>query len=253
MSRSKHTYAQELCNKKAGLALQRSNCLWPGARIGIAVSGGVDSFVLLKVMQIRQSIIPFPIELLAIHLDPGFGGDKASGFANWAARQGIPAHLEATDYGPRAHSPENRKNSPCFYCARLRRKRLFALCAQYGLTHLALGHNADDLQTTFLLNLLRNGQVSGMEISQDFFGGELRVIRPLLLVEKKYIRQAARQWQLPVWQNDCPSAGNTARSEMEELIAVINETLPNARRSLAAALCRYALKETNAPGKVTDT
>lgn len=247
MSRDNLSYAQQLCNKKAGLALQRSNALWPHCRIGLAVSGGMDSFVMLKVMIIRQRILPFPIELFALHLNPGFETGQLSRLADWAAAHGTAAHLENTDFGPRAHSPENRKNSPCFYCARLRRKRLFTLCAQYRLTHLAFGHNADDLQATFLLNLLRNGKVAGMELSQDFFGGGLRVIRPLLLVEKKYIRQAARQWQLPIWQNSCPSAGKTARSEMESVLEKITAELPNGRRSLAAALGRYALEQSARP------
>ena len=39
----------------------------------------------------------------------------------------------------------------------LRRTRLFEVCQRYGLTHLAFGHNADDLVTTFFMNLVQNG------------------------------------------------------------------------------------------------
>ncbi len=238
---SKYSYAQQVCIKKTGLLLQRSGALWRGCRIGIAVSGGVDSMTMLQTMRIRQGILPFPIEIMVLHLDPGFGGSGIGRLADWLCRQGIAGHLENTDFGPRAHSPENRKNSPCFYCAWLRRKRLFDLCKQYRLTHLALGHNAEDLQTTFLLNLLRNANVRGLSGNESFFGGRLRLIRPLLLVGKKYIRQAARQWQLPVWQNTCPSAGRTARSNMETLIKDICVEMPQARRSMLAALCRWQL------------
>lgn len=238
---SKYSYAQQVCVKKAGLALQRTGAIWPGCRIGVAVSGGVDSFILLKTMLVRQRVLPFPMELMAIHLNPGFDSSSHALLLDWLGSAGVAAHIERTDFGPRAHSAENRKNSPCFYCAWLRRKRLFELCRQYRLTHLALGHNAEDLQTTFLLNLLRNARVQGMGINEAFFDGRLRLIRPLLLVEKKYIRQAARQWKLPVWQNACPSAGKTARAGMEDVIAGIAEALPNARRSLCAALCRWQL------------
>lgn len=239
---SRYTFAQQTCIKKSGMLMQRLDALWRGCRIGVAVSGGVDSFALLKVLRIRQRILPFPVELMAIHLNPGFETENHAALLPWLANEGIAAHIEITDYGPRAHSSENRKNSPCFYCAWLRRKRLFDLCRQYSLTHLAIGHNADDLQATFMLNLLRNGRVEGLAANESFFGGNLRMIRPLLMVEKKYIRQAARQWRLPVWSNACPSSGHTARSDMEKTIAKISEDLPNARRSLLGAVCRWELQ-----------
>lgn len=68
----KRSFAQELCVKSAGRAMQRAGMLWPGCRVGVAVSGGVDSFVLLKTLQIRQGIVPFPFEIMALHLNPGF-------------------------------------------------------------------------------------------------------------------------------------------------------------------------------------
>lgn len=237
----KRSYAQQVCVKRSGLLLQRLRTLWPGCRIGIALSGGVDSFVLLRVLQIRKAILPFPVEIMAIHLNPGFAADDHAHLCEWLAREGIASHIEITDYGPRAHSEENRKNSACFYCAWLRRKRLFDLARQYRLTHLAFGHNQEDMAATFLMNLLRNGRVQNMAAHESFFGNTLRVIRPLLLVEKKYIRQAARQWQLPVWQNACPSSGHTARSETEEIIAKISEILPDARKSLGNGLSRWQL------------
>lgn len=236
---ARYTYAQQVCIKKAGLALH--GALWPGCRIGVAISGGVDSFTLLQTLLIRKAILPFATDILAIHINPGFCGDDHGSLAPWLARAGAAAHIETADFGPRAHSPENRKNSPCFYCAWLRRKRFFELCRQYRLTHLALGHNAEDLEATFFMNLLRNARVMGMGLNESFFQGRLRLVRPLLLVEKKYIRQAARQWHLPVWQNACPSAGKTARGQMEEAIARLCDAVPGARRSLLAGLCRWQL------------
>lgn len=239
---SNRAYAQQVCIKKSGLLLHRSSALWAGCRIGVAVSGGVDSMVLLKSLQIRRGILPFPIEIMAIHLNPGFKTDDHIELSAWLAAEGIASHIEITDYGPRAHSEENRKHSPCFYCAWLRRKRLFDLCRKYRLTHLAFGHNADDMAATFLMNLLRNARIQGMGANEPFFNGNLRVIRPLLLVEKKYIRQAARQWRLPVWENACPSSGRTSRSGMEDLMTKIGEILPGSRRSLCNGLCRWHLE-----------
>jgi tRNA(Ile)-lysidine synthase TilS/MesJ len=157
----------------------------------------------------------------------------------WCKRHGISAHIELTDHGPRAHSEENRKNSACFFCSMLRRKRLFDLCNEYGLTHLAFGHNADDLIVTFFMNVVQNGRVDGMNACEDFFGGRLKVIRPALFLEKSFIKTAARQWELPIWSNPCPSAGNTRRSEVHDWVNLEMQRSKLVRQNIFGALKRY--------------
>ncbi len=215
---AKLSFAQKTCVASAGRLMQTTAMVQPGARIGVATSGGMDSFVLSQVLLIRKAILPFDIELMLLHVNAGFGEDHQP-LLDWAASRGLAAHAELTDIGPRAHSPENRKNSPCFFCSMLRRKRLFALCETYGLTHLALGHNADDLVSTFFMNLTQNGRADTMGPSESFFKGRLQVVRPLLFLEKSTIKTAARQWGLPVWDNPCPSAGRTKRNEIFDWVA----------------------------------
>lgn len=208
----KLTYAQKTCVRSAGKLMQQTEMLFAGARIGVAVSGGMDSFTLLKVLMLRQRIVPFPIELMVLHVNPGFEPGSHAPLSAWVRENGLASHIETSDHGPRAHSPENKKRSACFYCCRLRRKRLFELMKQYKLTHLALGHNADDLAATFFLNLFNAGRVEGMSISEPFFGGEFTLIRPLLWVEKSVIRRACAKWELPIWKNACPSSETTQRT-----------------------------------------
>ena len=247
MPREKRTFAQEYCVKQVGKAIHQTNMFWPGCRVGVAVSGGVDSFVLLKSLRIRQAIIPFPFEIMALHLNPGFDPHNHEVLLPWFAREGIASHVELTTHGLEAHSEQNKKRSACFRCAWLRRRRLFDLCAQYKLTHLAFGHNADDLVETFFLNLSRNARVDGMGMCEPFFGGDLTVVRPLLLVEKKYIRAAARQWELPVFSNPCPSSGKTARSDMAAQLQQWYTAQAGARRNMFNALTRWQLERNTTP------
>ncbi|MBZ4648296.1 MAG: PP-loop domain protein [Desulfomicrobiaceae bacterium] len=237
-------FAQERCLRLAGKAMQRLDMTHPGARIGIAASGGVDSWVLLHVLLLRQRILPFPVELMILHLNPGFAPENHAPLVHWARRHGVACHVEVTDFGPRAHSSENRKNSPCFYCAHLRRKRLFTLCRQYNLTHLAMGHTADDLTTTFFLNLVQTGKVYGLMPKERYFGGQLTMIRPLILVEKKLIRQAARKWNLPVWENPCPSKDDTARSRMLDAVRALCQHDPRRLTNVFQGLQRWQMEET---------
>ena len=63
MSREKLSFAQEACVRGVGKDMQQAGMLWPGCRVGVAVSGGVDSFVLLQCLRLRQRIVPFHFEL----------------------------------------------------------------------------------------------------------------------------------------------------------------------------------------------
>jgi len=239
MGREHLSYTQQVCVKSAGRSMQRTGMICPGARVGVAVSGGVDSWVLLEVLRRRQSIVPFRYEIMALHLNPGFNPDSHTPLLDWLAKRGLSSHVEITDYGPRGHSEENRKNSACFYCARLRRKRLFELCRQYNLSHLAFGHNADDLVSTFFMNLLQNGRVDGLAMKDSFFQGRLMIIRPLLLLEKSDIIRAARQWGLPVWRNPCPSAGHTRRTEIENFVQDMCDESPLTKKNLFNGLRKW--------------
>ncbi len=237
----KLTFAQKKCVSGVGMLMQKTNMAGPGARIGVAVSGGVDSFALIKIMTIRKAIVPFPMELMVLHVNPGFEPESHLPLVDWVKAEGLSAHIELSDFGPRAHTDENRKNSPCFYCSMLRRKRLFDLCSAYNLTHLAFGHNADDLVVTFFMNVVQNGRVDGLSASEDFFRGRLKVVRPALFLEKSFMQTAARQWELPIWKNNCPSSGNTRRTEVQDWLKLETGRDKRIRQNVFNALRRYQL------------
>ena len=218
MPREKLTYAQKQCVGLTGRLMQQLAMIGPGSRVGVAASGGEDSFTLLEVLRRRQRIVPFRFELFALHINPGFDVTSHEPLAEWLIRHGIAGHIELSDFGPRAHSSENRQKSACFYCAMLRRVRLFQLAQEYRLTHLAFGHNSDDLVHTFFLNMLQTGRVEGLTLKEPFFNGRLMVIRPLGLIDKSVIHRAARQWALPIWSNDCPSNGTSKRAEVANMV-----------------------------------
>ncbi len=236
-------YSQEQCVRSAGKLMQNTGMLKPHARVGIAVSGGVDSFVLLKVMQLRRQITPFPFEIMAIHINAGFDPFCHAPLAAWLEKENIPYHAEVTEHGLLAHSEENRTKSPCYYCAFLRRKRLFELCREHNLSHLAFGHNADDLVSTFLLNLVQTGRIDGMSMCEPFFGGLLTVIRPLAMVEKQHIIKAAKLWELPIFSNPCPSANTTKRTDLLVKLDEFCKESQNGRRNVYQGIIRWQLQK----------
>jgi len=113
----KLTFAQKKCVSTVGMLMQKTGMAGAGARIGVAVSGGVDSFALIKTLTIRKAILPFPIELMVLHVNPGFTPESHRPLVEWTKREGLAAHIELSDHGPRAHSDENRKTRPASIAA----------------------------------------------------------------------------------------------------------------------------------------
>ena len=132
-----------------------------GDRIAVAVSGGKDSMLLLWLLRERLRRVPISYELVAVHVDPGFDTETADRLEAFFKREGFRYEIIRTDYGPRAHGPENREN-PCFLCARLRRSALFKKARELGCRKIALGHNQDDMIETFFINICYGAQVAGM-------------------------------------------------------------------------------------------
>ena len=241
MRGKKLTYAQKSCLSKAGKLMYETGMLQPGARIGVAVSGGMDSWVLLQVLMLQQRKLPFSVELFVLHINPGFDSGNHTPLLDWLSVNGLAGHIALSDMGPRAHSAENRKNSPCFFCSWHRRKALFQLARKYGLSHLAMGHNSDDMVQNFFMNLTHNGRVEGMCPRESFFQGEFQLIRPLLLVEKPLIRKSARDWNLPVWPNPCPSNGSSNRDRVQAWLEDLWKDNKLMKKNIFSGLQRWHL------------
>jgi tRNA 2-thiocytidine biosynthesis protein TtcA len=220
-----------------GRAIRHYDLIRAGDRLAVAVSGGKDSLSLLWLLQIRLRWVPVRYTLTAIHLDPGFPGSRPAQMADFCRDLGVPFHWEQTDYGPRAHSPENREN-PCFFCSRLRRKRLFELAAELGCTKLALGHNQDDIIETLFLNIFYSGEIGTMVPRQPLFKGALTIIRPLALTPEKEIKGLVRRKGWPEMINPCPSAGYSSRAGIKKMLTELYATNRKIRGNTFRALSR---------------
>jgi tRNA 2-thiocytidine biosynthesis protein TtcA len=201
-----------------GKAVREYDLINDGDRVAVAVSGGKDSMALLYMLKERLNWIPIRYELLAVHLDMGFEGAQPHLIEQGCQKIGVPFYMEKTDYGIKAHGPDNKEN-PCFLCSWLRRKHLFQLADSLNFSKIAFGHNKDDIIETLFLNIFYSGELSTMLPKQSLFKGSLTIIRPLALLEENRIKQFSVRKALPEIANPCPSARNSARQEIKEFLS----------------------------------
>lgn len=211
------SYLTKQLKRLVGKAVHQHRMINDGDHLVVGVSGGKDSLALLWLLRDRIRRIPINYRLTAVHVDPGFGADSAEQMGSFFAAQGVDYRVLASDCGPRAHGPENREN-PCFLCSRLRRKLLFETAAELGCGKIALGHNKDDLIETFLLNVFYGASISTMLPMQDFFDGQLTVIRPLYMVDEEQLQRFAKIMDWPRISLGCPTDGASKREEIKDML-----------------------------------
>jgi tRNA(Ile)-lysidine synthase TilS/MesJ len=120
----------------------------------------------------------------------------------------------------------------CHRCARLRRQALCEEALRQSCQVLALGHHADDLAVTTLMNVLQHGRVETMPPVRDYFDGRLRLIRPLVLVPEAELARLAQAAGFPPPPAACPRAGMSRRELARELLQRAQSGFRDARGHL---------------------
>lgn len=217
----------------------------PGDRVGVGVSGGKDSLVLLVLLAELKKYVPFHLE--AITIDMGLGMDY-SGIEAMCRELDIPYTIVKTEIGPILFDYRKEKN-PCSMCAKMRRGALNQALLDRNLTKLALGHHYDDAVETFLMSLLYEGRISCFQPVTKLDRTGITQIRPMLYIHEKTVDNFARSAHLPVLQNRCPADKHTKREEIKELVYTLSQTYPDLKERVFGAMQRFPLPEWEPNGR----
>ena len=158
----------------------------PAGNYVVAVSGGIDSVVLLDLLRLHPGL-----QLTVAHFDHGIRPDSRHDrifVQQLAHRYRLPFVYHAVNLGPGASEATARKARYAFL-----RKTQQAANARAIIT----AHHQDDLLETAVINLLRGTGRKGLT---SLTSGE-GIIRPLLDVPKSELRDYARRHGL-AWRED---------------------------------------------------
>ena len=225
-------------------AVKRYELIRAGDRIAVCVSGGKDSMLLAKLMQLlqRHSDVPFDLEFLV--MDPGYAPANRIKIEENAEKLGIPVTIFETDIFDVTFAVEK---NPCYLCARMRRGHLYSRAQALGCNKIALGHHFNDVIETTVMSMLWGAQLQGMMPkvhSANFPGMEL--IRPLYCIHEEdivawknyngltFLQCACRFTEAMAESGD--GVGASKRQEVKQLLKALRRDNPDIEKSVFNAI-----------------
>lgn len=206
-----------------------------GDRIGIGVSGGKDSLMLLEAMALYRRFSKQSFTIVALTLTMGLEPFDLSGVRELCEKLEIEYIVQPTEIA-KVIFEERKEKNPCSLCAKMRRGALNEMAKNAGCNKVALGHHRDDALETLLLCLLHEGRIHTFHPKSYLSRMDLTVIRPMVYVPESHIVNLAAKLELPVVKSPCPANGYTQREEMKNLLNQLCKLYPNARELMLSAL-----------------
>ena len=220
-----------------------------GDRIAVGVSGGKDSLVMLEGLSELRRFYPKKYTIVAVTVDMGFEGVDFSDVAEFCSRRGIEYRTVKTDIYKIIFEVRKEPN-PCSLCARMRRGAIHDAAKEAGCNKLALGHHYDDAVETFMLNLFYEGRIGCFSPVSYLSRKDITVIRPMIYMPEKTIREFTKKVNLPIITSPCPADKNSERAKMKELLGTLEKDSHGLKTRIFGAMARAGVDGFEVKGKL---
>ena len=198
-----HLLVQSLIEKTQAY-IEQHQLLKPGARVGVAVSGGADSVALLRLLlDLRKAL---GIVVSVVHYNHKLRGADSEGDEEFvgklARRYELEPHCEGGDVKGLAASQQKSIET---MARELRYEFFWRLLSEGKLDRLATAHTLDDQAETVLMRMVRGAGTRGLAGIYPQLSApgsrfsEVCIIRPLLGVRRKeledYLEELRQDWR----------------------------------------------------------
>ncbi|MFN4257168.1 MAG: tRNA lysidine(34) synthetase TilS [Saprospiraceae bacterium] len=222
------------------LRFSEKNALLPGgARLLVAVSGGVDSVVLARLLAEARA---WPLGLAHCNFQlrgPESDGDEAF-VRDLAAEIGAAFFVQRFDTQVFA---EQNNLSVQLAARQLRYQWFEKIRAEHGFDLIATAHNLNDSAETTIFNLVRGTGTAGLQGIPARNGA---VVRPLLFAQRIEIEAFAREQNI-AWREDSSNASDdyTRNFVRHHILPRMAELNPNLLETIARMQARVGEMEAN--------
>jgi tRNA(Ile)-lysidine synthase len=205
------------------------------SRIAVALSGGLDSMVLLHLACDAARAAGLP--LFAFHVHHGLSPNADA----WRAHCAAAAAALGVDFDCRDVAVEKGKSGVEAAARKQRYAALGEMCRAHGVGLLLTAHHLDDQAETVLLQLFRGSGpagLSGMDASNRAPGllgdAELVIARPLLAVARSELETYAAQHQIAWVEDESNTDPRYTRNALRhQVMPVLAQAFPGFQRRIA--------------------
>jgi uncharacterized protein (TIGR00269 family) len=225
--------------RKAFKTVAKYEMIKEGDRIGVAVSGGKDSFSVLYLLN-RLAEKHRNLSVVVISIDEGIENYRnLSNVQRYCKENKIEYHSYSfkDEFGLTLDQMTKKVDmNPCSICGILRRFLLNSEARELKLTKLATGHNLDDEAQSIIMNQFRGnlersarlGPVTGILSDKKF----VRRVKPFYLLTEKEVATYSFIKKFPVLYNECPYAISSYRADVRDMLNEFTKKHPQTKHSV---------------------
>ncbi|MEA3450510.1 MAG: tRNA lysidine(34) synthetase TilS [Bacteroidota bacterium] len=231
LTKKKVNTAQQAFEK----AVKKNQLINSNDSILVGLSGGIDSLVLLDLLANRKKHFDVEFTLKAVHVD-------IKNIPYSVNREFLHQFCEKRDIEFLFIEKEiqidetKMSDNPCFICSWNRRKLLFDFARENNFNKLALGHHKDDAIETFLINLVYHGTISSLPVSLDMFSGRMKLIRPLMYLNKEQIVDYSKAKDYEAKIKTCTFDNKTKRRKIVSVLKEMRKFNPHVDGNIFKAM-----------------
>lgn len=207
-----------------GRAIADYRMISDGDRVLVCLSGGKDSFTMLRLLHLLRMRSNRNFDLFALTLDQAQPGWDDSAMRAWLDDKGYKYEILRRDTYSVVIDKIPEGKTYCSLCSRLRRGHIYRYAKNNGFNKVALGHHRDDLIESLLMSILYSGEVRSMPPKLLTDDRHHIVIRPMAYCQEADIIAYAEEQQYPIIPcNLCGSQKKMTRAKVKHLIHSLAE------------------------------
>ena len=218
-------------------AVKNYELIKPGDKIAACMSGGKDSMLMAKLLQMLRKYSEIPFDLIFLVMDPGYSEANRKKTEHNAKLLDIPVTIFESDIFAITDTTDR---TPCYLCAKMRRGCLYSKAKELGCNKIALGHHFSDVIETTVMAMFYGAQLQAMlpKLHSTNFPG-MELIRPLYCVHEddiiswrdynnlEFLRCACR-----LTERAAVDESESKRLETKLLIKELKKKNPNIEKSI---------------------